>query len=85
MAGPRKCPECGTGRTRRYQEKGSYWQCSDCGLIGWPWSQEIARVGSGSGKKCPSCSKRTLHQVVQLASGAGIRRCSTCNYTTIEP
>jgi len=77
-----KCPHCGR---RTYQSAGSYRECSSCGYLGWPWSQGVAEVGQGPGDRCPWCRKLTLHDVKTRDDGSVLRRCSTCNYTAIEP
>lgn len=77
-----RCPFC---HKYRYHDKGSYKECSNCGYIGWPWGQPVEGVGSGRGNKCPWCKELTLHDVKFLRNDWTLRRCSTCNYTAIEP
>ncbi len=76
------CPHCGR---RTYRDKGSYLECTVCGYIGWPWSQPVSHMGKGRENTCPWCQQLTLHNVKALSTGHKLRRCSTCNYTAIEP
>ena len=76
------CPHC-DGDT--YHDEGSYRECSNCGYIGWSFSHPVEGVGSGQGIKCPWCECHTLHDIKVLSNDSILRRCSTCNYTAIEP
>ncbi|NWG14892.1 MAG: hypothetical protein HXY20_15325 [Acidobacteria bacterium] len=77
-----QCPHCG-GYT--FHDRGSYRQCSACRYVGWPWAQPIKGLGPGPGATCPWCKQMTLHDVLTLPHGYVVRRCSTCNYTAVEP
>lgn len=76
-----QCPSC-SGQT--FHNKGSYRQCSRCGYVGWPWSHAPTGVGSGRGNRCPQCDKLTLHDIVEVPGKYMARRCTTCNYVSIE-
>jgi len=82
MAKGSECPGCGK---HTYHDNGSYRGCSTCGYIGWSWKHEPKGVGSGRGNTCPECDRLTLHDVTDLDDKYIIRRCSTCNYTAIQP
>ena len=76
------CPHCDKYTFHAY---GSYRECSNCGYLGWTWSYPVEDVGSGAGKTCPWCYQLTLHDIKILSNSCILRRCSTCNYTAIEP
>ena len=77
-----KCPHCGQQKFRDYK---SHRKCTSCNYIGWSWTDGLAGVGKGRGNKCPYCRCLTLHDIVKLQHGEVVRRCTTCNYTGIEP
>lgn len=77
-----KCPHCGK---RAYRDKGSHMQCDDCGYVAWGFSHAVGSVGKGRGNRCPWCGRSTLHDIVTLPKGEIVRRCTTCNYTAIDP
>lgn len=62
----------------------TYRQCYKCKSVEWSWTYRLTR-GQGSGKKCPSCKKQTLHNTAYLPDLSTLRRCSTCNYASIQP
>lgn len=82
MAKGNTCPCC---NNLTFHNEGSFRKCSECKYIGWAWNQPIEGVGKGSGKRCPHCSKQTLHEIGEIDCGEMLRRCSTCNYISIEP
>jgi len=77
-----RCPHC---QENTYHDKSSYRECANCGYIGWSWYHKIADVGQGRGNTCPWCSQYTLHDIKIMDNGLTIRRCTTCNYTALEP
>lgn len=82
MARGSTCPGCGKDT---YQNEGSYRKCSSCGYIGWGWKHIPKDVGSGRGNRCPDCKKLKLHDVVIVGEQFILRRCTTCNYTALQP
>lgn len=78
------CPGCAK---QTFHDRGSHRRCSSCEYIGWSWRQSVEQVGKGRGKRCPNCSWLTLHEILVLDNGNGctVRRCSTCDFSGIEP
>jgi Zn ribbon nucleic-acid-binding protein len=77
----KKCPYCGK---QTFHDEGPHHRCKKCGVLGWAWHQPVKNVGSGLGKKCPGCEQQTLHKVFG-SKRLTVRRCSTCNFTTVRP
>jgi hypothetical protein len=75
------CPRC---KNRTFHNRGSHYDCTTCGYVGWPWFQPVEDVGKGRGNRCPWCAALRLHDIKTLEAGI-IRRCSRCGYAAFEP
>ena len=82
MAKGSKCPFCGE---LTLHDSGSLSECSTCRFVGWQVGHPVY-PGSGKGFRCVTCSKQTLHYLINVADAdVEVFRCSTCLYAGVRP